>query len=492
MPPATADLPSIETLRATLAQIDQPHLLTFWDELDPPQQDQLRADIASINLEHVPGWVEQYVRAKPSFAPSGTIDPPPSYAFDDTTWDVAHYRQIGETLLREGKVAAFTVAGGQGTRLGYDGPKGCYPGTPVTRKPLFRVFAEWLIAANRRWKTTIPWYIMTSPLNHDATRSFFEQHNHFDLDPANIMFFPQGVMPSFDMTTGRILLANKHAIATNPDGHGGSLRALATSGALADMHTRGIEQISYFQVDNPLCRVVDPVFLGLHAAAPDSSGEMSTKVVSKTEPGEKVGVVAQVDGVTQVLEYSDLSDELTGAREPDGRLRLRAGNIAIHAISVDFVERLNAGGECHLPFHRAEKKVQCIDPTTGATQTPDTPNAVKLEMFVFDAIPLAGKTTPGQSTDPAINKGSIVYEVDRVDEFAPIKNAQGNDSPATSARLQTERIARWLEWRKHPVPRRADGSPDCTLEISPITAMTKLDLQSMMLPEIAPGATLAL
>ena len=327
----TTDIaPSIEELRAHLARANQSHLLAFWDQLEDDARTRLIDDLAAIDFDRVPGWIEQYVRHKPNFAPKGDIAPPRSYAFDDTIWDQAQYRLIGEGLLRAGKVAAFTVAGGQGTRLGYDGPKGCYPGTPITRKPLFQVFAEWLLAANRRWGATIPWYIMTSPLNHDATVQFFESSNHFDLDPAHIMFFPQGVMPSFDMTTGKILLAEPHKIATNPDGHGGSLRALAASGALADMRARGIEHISYFQVDNPLCRVVDPIFLGLHAAAPDSSAEMSTKVVSKTEPAEKVGVVAQVDGVTQVLEYSDLSDELTSARDPDGRLRLRAGNIAVH------------------------------------------------------------------------------------------------------------------------------------------------------------------
>lgn len=475
---------TIDDLRGRLARIGQSHLIAFWSQLDDRARMQLIDDLAAIDFEQVPAWIEHYVRHKPDFAPRGTIAPPRSYAFDDASWNKDHYRLIGERLLRAGRVAAFTVAGGQGTRLGYDGPKGCYPGTPITRKPLFRVFAEWLLAANRRWGTSIPWYIMTSPLNHEATVSFFEHNNHFDLDPAQIMFFPQGVMPSFDMTSGRILLAEPHRIATNPDGHGGSLRALAASGALADMRARGIEQVSYFQVDNPLCRVVDPVFLGLHAAAPDSSGEMSTKVVAKVEPGERVGVVAQVDGVTQVLEYSDLSDDLTRARDADGRLRLRAGNIAVHAISVDFVERLNAGGACHLPFHRAEKKVPCIDPASGRAFDPTSSNGIKLEMFVFDAIPLAGKHTPG--------KGSIVYEVDRVDEFAPIKNAEGSDSPETSAQLQTERVARWFEWRQHRIPRRADGTPDCTLEVSPITAMTKLDFQSMMLPAIKPGASVVL
>ena len=179
--------------------------------------------------------------------------------------------------------------------------------------------------------------------------------------------------------------------------------------------------LSKIQIDNPLARVVDPVFIGLHATAPDSSGEMSTKVVAKTEPGEKVGVVCTIDGKPGVIEYSDLPEATAAQRNPDGTLTLRAGNIALHMLSRSFVERVTSG-DLSLPYHRAEKKVPCVDPETGQSVDPSEPNAVKLEMFVFDAIPLC--------------QNSIVYEVDRTDEFAPIKNAEGNDSPESSARLR--------------------------------------------------------
>ncbi|MFU8829804.1 MAG: UDPGP type 1 family protein, partial [Phycisphaerales bacterium] len=378
----------------------------------------------------------------------------------------------GEDLLRAGKVAAFTVAGGQGSRLGYDGPKGCFPGGAVTSKPLFACLADWIHSAQDRYGATVPWYIMTSPLNHEATVGFFEENDHFGLDPANIMFFPQGVLPSFDMNTGTILLAQKHEVATNPDGHGGSLRALAQSGALADMKRRGVEHISYVQIDNPLARVVDPIFIGLHATAPDSSGEMSTKVVAKTEAGEKVGVVCTIDGKPGVIEYSDLPEATAAQRNPDGTLTLRAGNIALHMLGRSFVERITSG-DLALPYHRAEKKVPCIDPESGQTLDPSEPNGIKLEMFVFDAIPLCEQ--------------SIVYEVERTDEFAPIKNAEGNDSPASSARLQTERAAAWLEARGVSIPRGADGSPHCVLEISPRTATRPDELDPSTIDPIKPG-----
>ncbi|MFG0293008.1 MAG: UTP--glucose-1-phosphate uridylyltransferase [Phycisphaerales bacterium JB050] len=462
----------IETVRERLEAIGQEHLLRFADELAPEQLDALLTQIESLDLDAVPTLVRDYVESKPSFDPgAATITPPPGY-MRDGSWDTARYRTAGEELLRAGKIAAFTVAGGQGSRLGYDGPKGCYPGGAVTGQPLFACLADWIHAAQDRYGATVPWYIMTSPLNHDATVEFFKNHDHFGLDAANIAFFNQGVLPSFDMNNGKILLAQRHEVATNPDGHGGSLRALAHSGALADMKRRGIEHISYVQIDNPIARVVDPVFIGLHATAPDSSGEMSTKVVAKTEPGEKVGVVCCIDGKPGVIEYSDLPEATAAQRNPDGTLTLRAGNIALHMLSRAFVERITSG-DLELPYHRAEKKVPCVDPESGHPIDPTEPNGIKLEMFVFDAIPLC--------------KQSIVYEVERTDEFAPIKNAEGNDSPASSAHLQTERAAAWLEARGVTVPRKPDGSPDCVLEISPRTAMRPEELDPETIRSLQPG-----
>lgn len=472
MPAADTTTRRLEQIRERLIAIGQEHLLRFADELDQPRLDALLDQIASLDLHAVPALVRDYVHSRPSFDPGhADIAPPPGY-MRDQDWDIEKYRASGEDLLRAGKVAAFTVAGGQGSRLGYDGPKGCYPGGAVTGNPLFGCLADWIHAAQDRFRATVPWCIMTSPLNHEATVAFFRQHDHFGLNPANISFFPQGVLPSFDMKSGKILLAQKHEVATNPDGHGGSLRALAQSGALADMKRRGIEHISYVQIDNPLARVVDPVFIGLHASAPDSSGEMSTKVVAKTEPGEKVGVVCTIDGKPGVIEYSDLPEATAAQRNPDGTLTLRAGNIALHMLGRAFVERITSG-DLALPYHRAEKKVPCIDLETGNPLDPSEPNGIKLEMFVFDAIPLCEQ--------------SIVYEVERVDEFAPIKNAEGNDSPASSARLQTERAAAWLECKGVTVPRKPDGSPDCVLEISPRTAMRAEELDPSTIDPIKPG-----
>ncbi len=470
---------NITDLRKRLESVEQDHVLRFFDALDAAARQTLTDQIAGIEIERLPRLIEQYVRRKQAFALPASLEPAPYYPLDAKDWERPAYRKKGEDLLRAGRIAAFTVAGGQGTRLGFDGPKGTFFGTAVTKKPLFRCLAEWILAAQHRFGRTIPWYVMTSPLNHAETVAFFQHHAYFGLSEKDVMFFSQGVLPSLDMTTGRLLLAEKGVIATNPDGHGGSLRALWTSGAIDDMRRRGVEHLSYVQIDNPLARVIDPVFIGLHAAAPDSSGEMSSKMVAKTDPAERVGVFCRGDGKTQVIEYSDLPRDKMEARDSTGRLRFNAGSIAIHMISVDFVARLNAGGELSLPLHRAEKKVPCVDPESGKTVQPASPNAVKLEAFVFDALPMC--------------RSSIVYEVERIDEFAPIKNAEGNDSPATCREIQTERAARWLERLGIKVPRDAAGKPECILEISPMTAWGPDDLKATSLPNaIARGAEVAI
>ena len=479
MTATNASEPSVEEIRERLEAAGQEHLLRFYDDLDEAGRRNLLRRLAGIDWSRVPGWVEEYVRNEPSFAPQGELAPAPYYPRDPESsrrrWDRERFRSAGEELLRAGKVAAFTVAGGQGTRLGFDGPKGCYPGGAVSEQPLFACLAEWILAARKRYGAAIPWCVMTSPLNHDATIEFFRKHDWLGLGEDEVIVFNQGVMPSFEKETGRVLLAAPDEPATNPDGHGGSLKALSESGAIDELARRGVEHISYTQIDNPIVRVIDPVFLGLHATAEDSSAEMSSKMLAKAEPGEKVGVFCVQGGKLGMIEYSDLPEELAEQRDESGDLRFNAGNPAIHVLGVEFVRGLNeSGGGFALPFHRAVKKVAHVDLESGERVEPKEPNAVKLETFVFDALPLAERP--------------LVLETDRIDEFAPIKNASGNDSAATSAAIQTERAARWLERRGVRVPRSEDGSPECVLEISPLTATRPEELDEAELPdEIKPG-----
>ncbi|MDY7108785.1 MAG: UDPGP type 1 family protein [Planctomycetota bacterium] len=467
----------LSTVRQTLEHYDQAHVLRFYDELEPAQQASLLDELEDVDFVALAELIEQHRRGASAGGGTDDLEPASYYPNEPADparpYDAARFRGLGEEAIRAGRVAAFTVAGGQGTRLGWKGPKGAYPATVVTGKPLFRCFAEQIRAAEKRYGVTIPWYIMTSPINDADTRAFFSDNNCFGLRPKNVFMFPQGMMPAVDAETGRLLLAEKHGLALSPDGHGGSIKALRDSGAIEDMRARGIEHISYFQVDNPLVKTVDPLFIGLHCHAPDSSAEMSSKMIAKAYPEEKVGVFCSVNGKTTVIEYSDLPEHLAQERDASGRLRFIAGSIAIHIISVGFVERLTRDAHHFgLPYHRALKKVPHVDLETGRIVEPRSPNGVKFETFVFDALPLA--------------ESSIVYETDRIEEFAPIKNATGVDSVESSHRLQSERAGRWLEAHGVTVARDGEKKVAARIEISPLTALEPADLVAADLPrEIA-------
>jgi UDP-N-acetylglucosamine/UDP-N-acetylgalactosamine diphosphorylase len=473
----TVETSELEQLQHLLAERGQAHLLSFYNELSPSQQNALIAQLRALDWDYIGELTETHVRHKPDLSAPEPIEPAPYYPVipeDPELYQRA--RALGETLIRSGQVAAFTVAGGQGTRLGWDDPKGTFPATPLGRKPLFQLFAEQLRKTRELYGAVVPWYIMTSGTNHAVTQDFFEAHDYFGLGRENVMLFAQGMMPSIGFD-GQLLLGHKHSLALNPDGHGGSLTALAKSGALDDMERRGITQISYFQVDNPNVRCVDPLFIGLHV---QDGAEMSSKMLRKASPKERVGNFCVAAGKLCVIEYSDMPDELAEAKDENGVLKFDAGSIAIHMIAVAFARRLTAGrgDRLELPFHRAEKVVPHIDPETGNCVYPQAPNAVKLERFIFDALPLAQR--------------SIILETDRVEEFAPIKNAEGNDSPETSKKLQIARAARWLEAHGVRVPYK-DGEVDVVIEISPLTALSAEDLANAELPKaIEPGTHIIL
>jgi len=469
MPETTAT----EGVRKLLAEHRQEHLLTFWPQLREDQQGSLLAQVQELDLPTIRDWVEHLVTGQPQppiqhdFVPAPSYPPQPRDASEERKYVQAI--ELGTQRISQGKVAALTVAGGQGTRLGFDGPKGSFSISPIRKKTLFRIFAETIAAVSRRYGAVCPWYVMTSPLNHEQTLAIFKADDFYGLDPRNVLIFQQGTLPNFSLD-GRILLAEKDQIARSPDGHGGCIRALARSGALADMKKRGVEYLTYWQVDNPLVRLFDPLFVGLHVL---DGAQMSSKAVIKNGPKEKVGNFCLVDGKVTVIEYSDLPDELAGKRRPDGSLAFQLGSIAIHIINRTFVEHLNTKGHT-LPLHRAVKKIPYIDPQ-GRRVEPKEPNGVKLESFIFDAIPLAER--------------SIILEIVRGEQFAPVKNATGEDSAEATHRMMIERAAVWLESAGVKVPRKPDGSPDCILEIAPSFALDAEDIPAKrdQIPPIKPG-----
>ena len=437
----------------------QGHVFRFWDELDEARRDALVEQCTTIDFDLVNRLVAEHVKGSAGVKVERVIEPAPMIpipATDEEKKREGEARRAGEGLMREGKVAAFLVAGGQATRLGYDKPKGTYPITPVKNKTLFQLHAEKIIATTRRYGKQIPWYIMTSIANHGDTTDFFEEHDFFGLPRGDVHFFSQDMIPAVDKD-GRFLLEEKHRIFMNPNGHGGSLLALKKSGALADMKKRGIEEIFYFQVDNVLVRICDPAFIGLHHLA---KAEMSTKVVSKAHAEEKVGIICMANDRLGVVEYSDLTKEQMHERNPDGSLKYDGGNIAVHMLRVDFVERMNRGG-LRLPYHKAVKHVRSID-ENGEPVAEDVKNGMKFETFVFDALSEA--------------KNSVTMQVRREEDFSPVKNAEGEDSPETARRHLVEQWMRWMQTAGLDLPRGGEGTSPWAVEISPLTALDEEEL----------------
>ncbi len=464
---------NLENIKKQLKKHGQGHLLAFLEQLGINQQQKLLDQIEQLDLAKIDGWVTNYVKKNNFSAVPEKLEPAPSYSHTVSTpqlqekYDKAG--DLGKQIISEGKVAAFVVAGGQGTRLGFDGPKGNFPISPIKNKTLFQLFAEHILSASEKYNTNCPWYIMTSSLNHEQTKEIFRSNHYYGLDEKDVFIFQQGTLPNFRFD-GKILLAEKDTIACSPDGHGGSLKALYESGAVDDMKKRGVEFISYFQVDNPLINIFDTLFIGLHVL---DEAEMSSKAIIKTGPMEKVGNFCLTDGKIAVIEYSDLPDEQAQRKNPDGSLVFGLGSIAVHVINRSFVEKLNVKG-FSLPLHRAVKKIPYLD-ADGNRIEPDEPNGIKLESFVFDALPLASK--------------SVILQTIRNEEFAPAKNATGPDSTETTRQMLIERTANWLEAAGIAVPQKADGSPDCTIEIAPSFALEKDNVKSKacQIGKIKPG-----
>lgn len=430
------------TLRARLEQANQAHVLRDWDALDADARAALVAQLEAIDFAQL----EVLRGAKPADAVPTGLGPVPITPAAYT----AEEQALGADALRAGKVAALLVAGGQGSRLGSLQPKGLFPAAPLSGAPLYQLHAEKVFALSCRYKRAVPFLVMTSPATDGPTREFFAANPHLSFEPDQVRFFQQGTMPAVCATTGRLLLEAPGKLLLSPNGHGGTLTALADSGLLAELRARGVEHVFYFQVDNPLVKVCDPGFVGRHIA---TRSELSSKVIAKTDPAEKVGVLVSVGGRCSIIEYTVLPKELAEEREPSGALRFRAGSPAIHLFALDFLDRATRGAAAALPYRTARKAVAHYDPATGATVAAppsSSPNAIKFERFIFDAAPLAERW--------------LAVETRREEEFAPIKNATGPDSPETSSAAQLELYATWLA----RAGVETGGNP---VEISPLFAL---------------------
>ncbi|MDP6107630.1 MAG: UTP--glucose-1-phosphate uridylyltransferase [Candidatus Brocadiia bacterium] len=432
-------------------------ILRWLAELTDEERERFLEQLATLDFPHV-RELAALIGAPAEGVELGGIEPPTVQRLPRTDAEAmqeAAACEVGRSALRDGRVAALTVAGGQGTRLCWEGPKGLFPITPVRQHTLFQVLAEGILAARRRHGCRMPWLIMTSPDNDAETRAFLEQKGHFGLGGDTVHFFAQQTNPILT-DAGGLLLEAKGRLLVGPDGHGGVFDGLARSHLLDELESCGVELICYFQVDNPLVSVADERFIGHHVRL---GAEFSCKVVAKRDPSEKLGVAALQRGRPAIVEYSDLPDALARASTPSGELKYLFGSIAVHIISTSLARRMSEKNTA-LPWHVARKQYDVI----GEGGRMEEVTCFKFERFVFDALARAA--------------GCAFVDVDRGSEFAPVKNAEGEDSPETARAMMR---AMWVSWlREAGVDVACLDDPAAEIEISPLFASNAAELKSRL------------
>jgi UDP-N-acetylglucosamine/UDP-N-acetylgalactosamine diphosphorylase len=449
-----------DRVRAKLDRFGQMHVLKFWEELDASQRQRILSQADVIDLRQIrqlceswreggeADWAETARRAEPPRAIRPHRHTERASGTDSLDISADDARCRGMKSLREGQVGVLLVAGGQGSRLGFERSKGLYPIGPVSGASLLQVHCEKVLATSNRYRVRVPLYLMTSPATHDETIVYLEENRRFGLAPDDVIVFCQGTMPAVDAQTGDLLLEEKDRLFMSPDGHGGTVAALAASGAMDDARQRGLTQLFYFQVDNPLTPVCDAELLGYHLLA---NSELSSVAVAKETPLDRVGNFVSINGKLHVIEYIDFPEDVASRREADGSLTFWAGNTAIHVFDVQFLGRVLNLADA-MPFHIQHKKVPYLD-ENGRYVDPAVPNALKFERFIFDLLPHA--------------KGAIVIEADEEQVFAPLKNAPGakRDTPEF---VHQRLIKQHRQWLRQAGVKLADGVP---VEISPLYAL---------------------
>lgn len=431
-----------QELSIKLDQFEQSHLIQFWEELNEVEKTKLQNEIQKIDFKDLN---EKFLKTNEESQVFSKLDscmkPIPSDlkgSYQNSTPEqLENYESKGLKAISDGKVAVILLAGGQGTRLGVNYPKGMYSVGLPSKKTLFQLQAERLIRAQElaskkfnknQKKSVVPWYVMTSENTHEMIQKYFEENKYFGLESENMSFFEQGTLPCLTKN-GKLLLDQKNKISRAPDGNGGLYKALLEQNILDDMEKRGIEYVHIYCVDNILIRIADPVFIGFCI---EKKANCAAKVVRKIQPEESVGVICKVNDQFQVVEYSEISEETRNLRDTNGDLTYNAGNICNHFLTFDFLGEVCKVHEKNLKHHIAEKKINYID-ESGMLQKPNSKNGIKLEKFIFDIFPFSNNFA--------------IWEVVRRDEFSPLKNGTNeiNDNEITCRKHILEQHSNWIE-----------------------------------------------
>ena len=395
--------------KALLESKNQAHLLQYYDELDEAGKARLLEAIGNIS------WDFEDALASPAdlSGKGRDIHPITGLRHAEIEKRKAEFEAVGIEAIRAGKVAAVLLAGGMGTRLGVDGPKGAYD-IGVT-KPLY-IFEQQmknLLEVVEKCGVKVPLYIMTSDKNHEQTTAFWKEHNYFGYEESDVKFFKQDMAPAVDYD-GKIILERKDMPALSPNGNGGWFASLQRAGLCEDLHARGVEWLNIYAVDNVLQRIADPVFVG---ATILSQANCGAKAIFKTNPYEKVGVLCLDGDKPDIIEYYELTDEMANQKDENGDLEYSYGVIMNYLFRLSKLEEIV---DKKIPVHIVEKKIECLCPD-GVTRKPEKENGKKFEALAVDLIKLMGSVLP--------------YEVVREKEFAPIKNKTGVDSVESAREL---------------------------------------------------------
>ncbi|ODV85920.1 hypothetical protein CANARDRAFT_198135 [[Candida] arabinofermentans NRRL YB-2248] len=461
----------LATIKEGYEKAGQSHLFQYWDDLTNDEQINYLNQLSKI--KDPSGFIQEVqdaIKYSDSISGSKNYAPLPSSSYstvlDENKHDVSKWNEAGLKLIQSGKVGVVLMAGGQGTRLGSSDPKGCYDVGLPSGKSLFQLQAERLIKLQKLagGDCVIPLYVMTSGPTRAATELYYKENGYFGLASKQVMFFNQGVLPALSLDGKKFLMGGKGELVESPDGNGGLYKAIYDNGLLQDFNQRGIEHIHMYCVDNVLVKVCDPIFIGF---ASENDYDIATKVVRKRNASESVGLIVIDDELKQpcVVEYSEISKELSEKLDQDGLLYFRAANIVNHYYNVEFLKKMIpqwTSSRDYLPYHIAKKKIGCMNDEGVFVKAGKEVNGIKMEQFIFDVFPSV-----------KLHKFGCL-EVDRAEEFSPLKNAPGsaNDSPETCRLNCLERGTNWIK--------KAGGTvkDNGLVEVSPLTSYSGEGLES--------------